>query len=93
MALMKPVAGERFTVKAHSPNIGDFEAIGIFYKASTDNEPRPTILIGNGYDGSQEESYHSVARDVLARGLNAVTYEGPGQPTVRRKQDLGFIPV
>lgn len=93
MALLKPVAGERFTVKAHSPNVGDFEAIGIFYKAAADNTPRPTILLGSGYDGSQEELYHAFIRGILARGLNAVSYEGPGQPTVRRQQNLGFVPV
>lgn len=93
MALLKPVAGERFSVKAHSPNVGDFEAIGIFYKAAADNTPRPTMLLGSGYDGSQEELYHAFVRGILARGLNAVTYEGPGQPTVRRQQNLGFIPV
>lgn len=27
----------------------------------------------------------------LARGWNVITYEGPGQPTVRRDQGLGFI--
>ena len=84
--------GERFTVKAHSPSIGDFEAIGIFYKARADDETSPTIIVGSGYDGSQEELYHSNIRQILARGLNAVTYEGPGQPTVRRQQGIGFIP-
>lgn len=29
---------------------------------------------------------------MLERGLNVVTYEGPGQPTVRRQQNIGFIP-
>jgi hypothetical protein len=28
----------------------------------------------------------------LARGINVITYEGPGQPTVRREQNIGFIP-
>jgi hypothetical protein len=93
MALMEPIPGERFKVKAHSPNIGDFEAIGIFYKAKGGNEAAPTVVIGSGYDGSQEELYHSIAREVLARGLNVVTYEGPGQPTVLREQKFGFIPV
>lgn len=93
LALFEPVAPERFTVKAHSPSVGDFEAIGVFYKASATNESRPTVVIGSGYDGSQEELYHSNVRQILARGLNVVTYEGPGQPTVRRKQGLGFIPV
>lgn len=95
-ALLVPIPGERFKVKAHSPNApgnGDFETIGIFYKANADDTPTPTVVVGTGYDGSQEEMYHAVVRDVLARGLNVVTYEGPGQPTVLREQKIPFIPV
>ena len=68
MALMEPIPGERFTVKAHSPSIGDFVAPGIFYKANAGNASTPTVLIGSGYDGSQEELYHSIVRETLARG-------------------------
>ena len=49
-------------------------------------------MVGNGYDGAQEESYHSACVEILKRGINCVTYEGPGQPTVRRNQNIGFIP-
>ncbi|KAK5714917.1 hypothetical protein LTR15_010333 [Elasticomyces elasticus] len=87
------IPGERFTVKAHSETVGDYEAIGIFYAAYPDNcrGPRPTIMVGGGYDSSQEESYHSTCAQLLSRGVNCVTYEGPGQPTVRRSQNIGFI--
>jgi hypothetical protein len=64
----------------------------IFYKASNDNNPRATVLVGSGYDGSQEELLHVVGKAILERGWNFVTYEGPGQPTVRRQQKLGLIP-
>ena len=93
MALMKPVPGERFTVKAHSPSIGDFETIGVFYKAKSGNAKTPTVIVGTGYDGTQEELYHEIGREILARGLNFVSYEGPGQPTVIREQHVGFISV
>jgi alpha/beta superfamily hydrolase len=53
---------------------------------------RPTILAGSGYDGAQEDLYHGLARYANDRGWNLVTYEGPGQPTVRRRQGLGFRP-
>ncbi|KAH8892138.1 alpha/beta-hydrolase, partial [Thozetella sp. PMI_491] len=53
---------------------------------------RPTLLAGTGYDGTHEELYHQLGVHVLARGWNFATYEGPGQPTVRREQGLGFIP-
>ncbi|RKL01743.1 hypothetical protein BFJ71_g5072 [Fusarium oxysporum] len=32
-----------------------------------------------------------MGKAILERGMNVITYEGPGQPTVRRKQNLGFI--
>ena len=63
----------------------------IFYKASRSRQRRPTILVGNGYDGAQEDSYHMACTEILARGWNCATYEGPGQPTVRRDQKIGFI--
>ncbi|KAK4539311.1 hypothetical protein LTR36_000804 [Oleoguttula mirabilis] len=92
IALLEPAPAERFSLKTYSDNIGDYEAIGVFYKASACNESLPTVLVGNGYDGAQEESYHYACVEILKRGVNCVTYEGPGQPTVRRQQDIGFIP-
>jgi dienelactone hydrolase len=50
------------------------------------------VLVGSGYDGSQEELYHAYRKSVLERGWNFATYEGPGQPTVRRQQNIGFRP-
>ncbi|KAF4945727.1 hypothetical protein FGADI_11730 [Fusarium gaditjirri] len=52
----------------------------------------PTVIVGTGYDGSQEALYHSNCREIIQRGWNCITYEGPGQPTVRRQQNLGFMP-
>lgn len=52
---------------------------------------RPTVIVGTGYDGSQQALYHSIGRSILERGYNYISYEGPGQPTVRRDQNLGFI--
>jgi len=34
---------------------------------------------------------HTCGFAALERGYNVLTYEGPGQPTVRREQKLGFI--
>nr|POE99349.1 20-hydroxy-prefusarin hydrolase fus2 [Quercus suber] len=86
---------ETFSIPARSPNVpgGEFQVIGRFYKApGNKNERRPTIVLGSGYDAAQEESYHSNGVEILKRGYNFVTYEGPGQPTVRRQQNIGFIP-
>uniref|UniRef100_A0A8H7NQI9 Dienelactone hydrolase domain-containing protein n=1 Tax=Bionectria ochroleuca TaxID=29856 RepID=A0A8H7NQI9_BIOOC len=51
----------------------------------------PTVIVGTGYDGNQEALYHTIGRSILERGWNYVSYEGPGQPTVRRQQNAGFI--
>lgn len=61
-------------------------------RACVDSAKRPTIIAVSGYDGSQEDLYHGIGRQATSRGYNFVTYEGPGQPTVRREQGLGFIP-
>jgi len=71
---------------------GNFSIPTIFYAADNLAKRKPTIIIGNGYDGSQEEAYHFAGKAALERGYNVITYEGPGQPTVRRQQNLGFIP-
>ncbi|ERS95686.1 alpha/beta hydrolase [Sporothrix schenckii 1099-18] len=84
------IPGERITLKAAS---GNFSIPCIYYRAegASATDPRPTVILGNGYDGAQEEMLHATGFDALARGYNVITYEGPGQPTVRREQNLGFI--
>lgn len=85
-----PIPGRRVTLKGDG-----FDIPAIFYAAgspgSRDKTKRPTLIMGNGYDGSQEEMLHVSGFAALERGWNVITYEGPGQPTVRREQDLGFI--
>ncbi|KAH6880403.1 Alpha/Beta hydrolase protein [Thelonectria olida] len=61
-------------------------------KSGSKKRRLPTVIVGTGYDGSQEAIYHSNCREIIQRGWNCITYEGPGQPTVRRDQDIGFIP-
>jgi pimeloyl-ACP methyl ester carboxylesterase len=82
-----PIPGERVRLAANN-----FTVEAIWYAPSMETTLRPTIILGNGYDGSQEDLYHTVVVPALARGWNAITYEGPGQPTVRREQGIGFIP-
>ncbi|KAL6407094.1 hypothetical protein AUP68_09920 [Ilyonectria robusta] len=61
-------------------------------KERVHGERLPTVVVGTGYDGSQQALYHSSCRGIIERGWNCITYEGPGQPTVRRNQNIGFIP-
>jgi hypothetical protein len=70
---------------------GGFEIPIIFFPASRDKSARrPTVILGNGFDGSMEEMYHLHGAAALERGYNVVCYDGPGQPLVRREQGLGF---
>jgi pimeloyl-ACP methyl ester carboxylesterase len=81
-----PIPGKRLQIPSDN-----FTVEAIWYSASTEASRRPTLILGNGYDGSQEDLYHTIVVPALARGWNCVTYEGPGQPLVRRRQNLGFI--
>ncbi|WP_158638025.1 alpha/beta hydrolase family protein [Sphingomonas ginsenosidivorax] len=81
-----PIPGERIDVQADG-----FSVPAIFFRCSTDGVARPTLLLMNGYDGSQEEMYHVLGVAALSRDFNVVTFEGPGQPTVIRDQGLTFI--
>ncbi|KAL8670321.1 MAG: hypothetical protein Q9168_005138 [Polycauliona sp. 1 TL-2023] len=83
-----PVPGQRVQIPADN-----FTVEAIWFPVSNDsNVKHPTIILGNGYDGAQEDLYHTFVVPAHARGWNAITYEGPGQPKVRRDQGLGFIP-
>lgn len=85
-----PVPGRRVQIPSAK---GNFTVEAIWYSASTDSSRKlPTMIVGNGFDAAQEDSYHYYCAAALARGWNCMTYEGPGQNTVRRTQDLGFIP-
>jgi hypothetical protein len=70
---------------------GAFDIPAILYRPSADGLPRPTLLLCNGFDGSQEEMLHAIGFSALERGFNVLTFEGPGQPTVLREQGIGFV--
>ncbi|KAH6892479.1 Alpha/Beta hydrolase protein [Thelonectria olida] len=83
-----PIPGQRLSIAADN-----FTVEAIWYSATDENYiQRPTIILCNGYDGAQEDLYHTIVVPALERGWNALTFEGPGHPLVRRRQNLGFIP-
>lgn len=85
LALLSP-PGARLTIKTP-----EFDIPCIWITPDHEVKQRPTIIMGNGYDGSQEEMYHVAGVAALERGYNVLTYEGPGQPSPRRYQNKGFI--
>ncbi|KAL4797614.1 putative hydrolases or acyltransferase [Aspergillus venezuelensis] len=91
------VPGERVRIPASVSGSNEtFHVEAIWFGApgsanQGESKKRPTLIVGNGFDAWQEDSYHIFVAPALARGYNAITYEGPGQTTVRRNQNIGFI--
>ena len=85
---LQDIPGERFTVSEPG-----YQIPGYFWKTQKgDSTKAPTVVAGSGYDSPQEDTWHQLGQEVLDRGWNFVTYEGPGQNTVRRQQHIGFTP-
>ena len=55
-------------------------------------EPRPTVILTGGYDGTAEELYFSNGAAALARGYNVLAFDGPGQGTALVGQGLVMRP-
>ncbi|CZR59966.1 related to hydrolases or acyltransferases (alpha/beta hydrolase superfamily) [Phialocephala subalpina] len=86
MALLS-IPGKRVNIT--TPN--GFYVPAIWYTPAGPKVRRPTVIIGGGYDGGQEELLPQMGINALERGWNVLTYEGPGQASVVRYQHLGFI--
>ncbi|MGA7898572.1 MAG: alpha/beta fold hydrolase [Nitrososphaeraceae archaeon] len=54
------------------------------------SRPRPTLIVHGGFDSTLEELYTSAAAPALERGYNCLTFEGPGQGGVIRKQKIPY---
>ena len=62
----------------------DFEQDGVvvhgyLLRPDDSRRPRPTVLAPAGYDSTAEEGYPLNAVSALARGMNCLIFEGPGQ--------------
>jgi pimeloyl-ACP methyl ester carboxylesterase len=65
---------------------------GYFYRVDQSVASRPTLLIHGGYDSTGEEQYFETVPAALARGYHCLVFEGPGQGSVLRHQNLPFRP-
>ena len=71
---------------------------GYFYSSNNSNntmtssskQKRPTLIAHGGFDSTLEELYTAAAAPALERGYNCMTFEGPGQGGVIRKQEIPF---
>ncbi|MEV0151816.1 MULTISPECIES: alpha/beta hydrolase [unclassified Nonomuraea] len=65
---------------------------GYLYRADDSGRPRPTVVMGNGFDGTVEEMHFFGAAAAVERGYTVLTFDGPGQPGTRHHQGLMFRP-
>ncbi len=65
---------------------------GYFFRGGPPDEARRTIVHTNGSDGSVTGAWTRCIADALARGWNALTYDGPGQNAALMRQGLPFRP-
>lgn len=63
---------------------------GYILKPDESMEPRKTLIVQTGFDGTGEELYFAVAFFALKRGYNVLIFEGPGQGGALREQGLYF---
>lgn len=65
---------------------------GYFFMPSSDVAPRPTVILNNGSDGPVISQWSLGGRAAIARGWNAITFDGPGQGAGLHRQHLYFRP-
>jgi hypothetical protein len=69
----------------------DTTLLGYFFAPDGSGTPRPTLLFPCGYDSTAQAGWVDVPA-ALARGYNALTFEGPGQGEALYQQHLYFRP-
>ena len=87
------------SAKLHDPLIepveipyGQTMLPGYFHHADNTGQPRPTLILHTGFDGSAEEMHVSGARAAVERGYNALAFDGPGQYGPLHREGLAFRP-
>jgi dienelactone hydrolase len=65
---------------------------GYFHRAGLGGEPRPTLIMHTGFDGSAEEMHVSGARAAVERGYHVLAFDGPGQYGPLHREGLVFRP-
>ena len=65
---------------------------GYFMRSGPADEPRPTVILNNGSDGPVSAMWVMGGAAALARGYNALAFDGPGQGAALFLQHLYFRP-
>lgn len=63
---------------------------GYFFTPHADPTPRPTVILNNGSDGPVISQWSLGGRAAIARGFNALTFDGPGEGAALHRQRLYF---
>jgi pimeloyl-ACP methyl ester carboxylesterase len=63
---------------------------GYFFGAAGDGAPKATVIVNGGYDSTAEEAYFFSGAAAVARGYNAITFDGPGQGAALIEDGLVF---
>ncbi|TGK03202.1 alpha/beta fold hydrolase [Leptospira langatensis] len=77
--------------RIHVP-YGKYYLNAIYYPGPKGSDNKPLIVMVNGFDGTMEELYFDLVKSANERGFNVLTYEGPGQGSIIRNQNLPFNP-
>lgn len=86
VALMEPKA-ERIAIPYEGRTFH-----GYLFRAADDAVPRPTLIVNGGYDSTAEEGYFFSGAAAVARGYNAIVFDGPGQGAALIEDGLIFRP-
>ena len=63
-----------------------------YFRAGREAEPRATVILIGGYDGTAEELYFFNGAAALARGYNVLAVDGPGQGAALLQHGLKMRP-
>jgi dienelactone hydrolase len=65
---------------------------GYFLSPDNSGQARPTIILNNGSDAQNVDLYAFGGAAALARGYNALIFEGPGQGSMLFEREIFFVP-
>ena len=65
---------------------------GYFLRPSTSNVRRPTVIVNNGSDAQNLDTYAWGGAAAVERGWNALLFEGPGQGSMLFERQIPFRP-
>ncbi|MGR7027506.1 hypothetical protein [Geodermatophilus sp. URMC 62] len=81
------VAAERLSI----PSV-DTTLPGHLFRSRPADEPRRTLVVTDGSDGSVADAWTPGPAQARARGWDAVTYDGPGQNAALVRKGIPFRP-